>query len=187
MKTIGQIATQLGNHIFKGREIRFPGGKSKDGNHACFGVIARNGIHGKEILVVPYDPQIDKYILDDEEYPEDKRGTLTRELLEETGIQPFQYELLAENPVRDTREGKTEYDKHIKYAWVITDYDASNIRTQPARSRRIYPPIWVPLTVLYEFLWDHHRWMLESFEEYSIQPFFYQPKIISFEKQGTAA
>lgn len=175
MNKQGNIASRLWQHKQRGREIRIPGGKSMYGDHASFGLIYREGVHGVEILVIPYDPKQQKLIIKEDEYPEDPRGTLVRELLEETGVKANQFSLLGTFPVPDNREGR-EDQNHVRHAYVVTDYDASNIRTQSPPSQRIFVPLWVPIDLLKQEIWDHHRWILDFFEEYYKYPSNFVPK-----------
>jgi 8-oxo-dGTP pyrophosphatase MutT (NUDIX family) len=179
MKTLEEIIPELIGHTDNGREIRIPGGKSKEGNHACFGIASRIREDDiEEILVIPYNPKVKKPLgMSENEYPEDKEGTLQREYLEETGVITNTYSLLGQLNVRDNRPGM-EDEIHVRYAWAITSYDDSNIRTKPPRSKRIYPPIWVPIPLLETFLWPNHKWMLSLYKEYQQNPGLYRSRTI---------
>jgi len=163
------------NHIAwlkeQGYEIRFPGGTSRDGEHACFGVFVRASlVSGRklyETMVIPYLPSM--RTTDDgaseKEFTEESHQTLEREISEETGvlINKGTYELLGTRLVDNYREDK-KGEKHTKYAYIIFDYDASNIRTKPSPYQQmIGVPFWVPLNMsLSKIIAPTHQWIISK-------------------------
>ena len=163
---------RLWKHKNRKEELRIPGGKSKNGDHASFGIIYRFNyqIQEIEILVVPYDPRFspeeeipvpDHGSAEEQTFSEDPRGTLEREILEETGIIAKSYHEIGRQSIRDNRPGKQ--GQHWKYLYCINVYDDTNLRQAPPKNSTIGTPFWVPLSLLSDYIFGHHMWMLNSF------------------------
>lgn len=152
-------------------EIRFPGGKSRDGSIAAFGAIVRASIIDSkiihEVLVVPYrlmkEGDLEKDNLPDEPvFSETATQTLEREINEETGvlINKGQYYEMGVYKVDDRRDNRVG-EKHPKHAYVIYDYDLSNIRRTPSPFQRNTGfPFWIRVNDLELVISVHHRWIL---------------------------
>ena len=70
--------------------------------------------------------------------------------------------------------------------YAVDQYDASEIRTAPSSSERIFAPFWVPIEMLREEIWKHHKWMIDFFEEYYQCPKIYKPKEFSIPQYAAA-
>jgi hypothetical protein len=158
--------------IAQGYEFRIPGGKSKRESyeevHASFGVIPRRKIFlssGREVIEILVIPQLKKelqvkYIAPEKKYNESPRGTLEREVGEETGVRLQEYDVLKEIAFSDSAN---IHDKHMKYAYISTLYDASNIRKKFSPSQpNLGIPLWISLDLLDKVIYPRHKWILSE-------------------------
>ena len=153
-----------------GYQIRIPGGTNRgdDTSFACFGAIVRKTIRAHhsyfEIVVVPYMPKNIPTESIEQSFSETKEGTLEREIIEETGILAKVYYEIAQMSIPDN---SSQNNMHIKYAFLIEDYDASNIRCNLSASQpELGIPLWIPLNLLEKYIFEGHRWILAPLKEY---------------------
>lgn len=156
-------------------ELRFPGGKSRDGSFACFGAVIQGRFHkGKiryEVLVIPY--KVMAKITDDEEkekiFVEEPEQTLEREIQEETGIMINKGEYFRMNSlaVKDNRIGR-ENEIHTKHAYFIYRYDSSNFRTRISPyQKNIGTPFWIPIDhALEHYIAPSHLWIVKEIRRF---------------------
>ena len=171
------VTSRLWKHVnVLKHEIRIPGGTSKDGNHAAYGLAYRYNkeIYEIEVLIVPYvsNWQREKEKVKKEEdplfvYPEAPQGTMVRKLADETGLIALSYYELDRKSIRDNRFVGEEV-LHWKYAYAVENYDDSNLRTKVAFQGKSGVPFWVPLALLRLSgnLFEHHKWILDAFDKH---------------------
>jgi hypothetical protein len=162
--------------LWRKREIRLPGGTTRDGDEAALGIIYRKRKHDIEILVIAYTPQakeeviydVDENIVTEEmkpHYDEMAEGALERKIAAETGIVVHSFIHLFSRSKRDTRPGR-EGQRHWQNLFIVKSYDDSNIRVMRL-NKKISTPMWITLRQARKYLWPHHRrWGLPKFEEH---------------------
>ena len=155
--------------IKSGLELRFPGGKSLQGNFSSLGTAPRINQYGDtELLIIPYNPKIQSLPFKEEKFPERPKQTFYREFLEETCIRAGEITFLNSYEVRDSSD---ENKKHRKFSFLARDIDTTNIVTRLKFGQRVGTPIWVPIFLLEKYIWRHHRWIFrEVKEELVIRP-----------------
>ncbi|MEI6022448.1 MAG: hypothetical protein WCQ32_01225 [bacterium] len=143
--------------IRSGLELRFPGGKSLQGNFSSLGTASRiNQYEDIELLIIPYNPKIQSLPFKEEKFPERPKQTFYREFLEETGIRAGEIIFLNSLEVKDS---SGEDKKHRKYSFFARNIDVTNIVTKLKFGQRVGTPIWVPIILLERYIWRHHRWI----------------------------
>jgi hypothetical protein len=143
---------------YKSRDmhVKFPVGKQRKEfpEHSSLSMIPRCGLKEIEFAVIPSKQQ-DRYdSKKEEEYYEFENPTAThdRELIEETGIISIKKQLISMFPREDRRN---PFLQHELYAYLVSEYDDSNFRTIPTAAGE-HPPLWVPLTLLFDYMIDSH-------------------------------
>lgn len=154
----------LAEYYRRGIQLRFPGGKSRDNAFSSFGIEYRMNIHTgeNEMLVIPYNPRPTakgEENIFESVYPEDPRGTVEREYLEETGILFRGYDRLFEDMSRNDYRTGFEGEKYPRYVYIAhsSRCDNTNMRIRKINNSRIYPPIWVPVNILKRQIFVEHR------------------------------
>ncbi len=167
MNYLERIASQLFEQaVVRGNRIVFPGGKNADTNEssASLTVTTRynESINEVEYVIVPkimttYKP----LVIEDLDHPEVPLATARRETQEETGIKVLACRKVAENPINDNvKIGK----KHMQYGFWCYNYDDINMHKYPPLDGKTDVPFWVPASLLREYLWEKHHWLLDAVE-----------------------
>lgn len=143
--------------------FRIPGGSSRTGDHASYGLIVeyQNGI--AYLLVVPYNPSIRIDRKYEEDFEEEPKGNLELKVSEQTGVLVRRYHHIGNQEAKNNRlEVKAE--KHIKHVFFVETFDDSNIRQDPTKDKRIDPPLWLPED-FWHYICPQHQWMLGLLEK----------------------
>ncbi len=169
MNYLAKVAHQLWKHANNGDILVVPGGQNADnqGITASFGLATayNTDIQEVEYWLVPKlisafargelmlkDPEI--------HFLEEPKGTMVREVLEETGLKPLECIDL------DNYQQNPHYEKaagvHIQSAYWITRFDDRNVHKYPPMDGRTGVPLWVPESLVRNCLWKRHHWILDE-------------------------
>lgn len=154
-----KIELKLNTLISLGFIFRIPGGSSRRGDHASFGLMLKYEQGEAFLLVVPYNPSIRIHRKYEEEFQEDPRGSLELKISEQTGVLVRRYREIGFQDAKNSRE-EVHAEKHIKHVFFVDTFDETNIRKEATPDKRIDPPLWIP-EELWHYICPQHQWILD--------------------------